>query len=141
MDAPQPTARRPTLVLAEDHPQMAREITRLLAADFDVLAAVTDGESLLTLAVRLRPDAVVTDIGMPGMDGINAAEHLVRALPGLPVIFLSIHDDPEIIRRALRVGRAFVAKTAAGDDLVDAVHAALRGDAYLPPVKLPPPPP
>jgi DNA-binding NarL/FixJ family response regulator len=133
MDASLPTARRPSLVLAEDHPQMAREIARLLNADFDVVAAVTDGESLVTYAVRLRPDIVVTDIGMPGMDGIDAAERLARALPGLPVVFVSIHDDPEIIRRALTVGRGYVAKTAAGDELVDAVHAALRGEAFISP--------
>jgi len=133
MDASLPAARRPSLVLAEDHPQMAREIARLLNADFDVVAAVTDGESLVTYAVRLRPDIVVTDIGMPGMDGIDAAERLARALPGLPVVFVSIHDDPEIIRRALTVGRGYVVKTAAGDELVDAVHAALRGEAFISP--------
>ncbi|HEY4090535.1 MAG TPA: response regulator transcription factor [Luteibacter sp.] len=133
MDATLPTARRPSLVLAEDHPQMAREIARLLDEDFDVLAAVTDGASLLTYAMRLRPDIVVTDIGMPGMDGIDAAERLARALPGLPVVFVSIHNDPEIIRRALTVGRGFVVKTAVGDELVDAIHAALRGESFISP--------
>jgi DNA-binding NarL/FixJ family response regulator len=131
MEACAQPVRRPTLVLAEDHPTIARAIVRLLMADFDLLAAVTDGESLVTLASRLRPDVVVTDIGMPGLDGIEAASQLVRSLPGLPVVFVSVHDDPEIVRHALSVGRGFVVKAAAGDELVDAVHAALRGEAFV----------
>jgi DNA-binding NarL/FixJ family response regulator len=131
MEAQTVPARRPSLVLAEDHPQMSREMTRLLEDDFEIVAVVTDGEALLTWASRLCPDVVVTDIGMPGMDGIEAASQLVRWLPGIPIVFVSVHDEPEIVRRALAIGRGFVVKTAAGDELVDAVHAALRGDSFV----------
>jgi DNA-binding NarL/FixJ family response regulator len=131
MDAVAPLTRRPTLVMAEDHPQIAGELRRLLAHDYDVVGLATDGLALLTLGSRLRPDVVVTDIAMPGMDGLAAASQLVRLLPGLAVIFVSVHGEREIVRRALSIGHAFVVKAAAGDDLVDAVRTVLGGGSFV----------
>ena len=123
--------RRATLVLAEDHPQLSRDLCALLQDEFDVVGIAADGAALLTLAQRLRPDVVVTDIGMPGMDGIAAATQLVRLLPGLPVVFVSVYVEPEIVQRALAIGRAFVEKAAAGDELTCAVKLVLAGDGFI----------
>jgi len=122
---------RATVVLAEDHPRVAAELANLLLEDFDVLGVVAHGVALLTAATRLKPDVIVTDISMPGMDGIEAARQLVRESPGLTVVFVTMHDDPGLARRALSVGDGYVLKSSAGDELLDAVHAALRGDAYI----------
>jgi DNA-binding NarL/FixJ family response regulator len=122
---------RASVVLADDHPQTAREIERLLREDFEVVGVVGNGAALVSIVEILRPDAVVTDIAMPVMDGLEAARRLGVSCPGLPVIFVSCHDDAGIARRALSLGSAYVVKASAGEDLLDAVHAALRGDAYV----------
>lgn len=122
---------RPSVVLADDHPQTALEIERVLREDFEVIGVVSNGAALVTIVEILRPDAVVTDIAMPGMDGMEAARRLALSCPGLPVVFVSCHDDASIARRALSIGSGYVVKAAAGEDLLDAVHAALRGDAYV----------
>jgi DNA-binding NarL/FixJ family response regulator len=131
MDNTPYTRFRPSVVLADDHPQTAHEIERLLREDFDVVGVVANGAALISLVEILRPDAVVTDIAMPVMDGLEAASRLALSCPGLPVIFVSCHDDAGIARKALSVGAAYVVKASAGEDLLDAVHAALRGDAYV----------
>ena len=116
---------RATLVLAEDHPPVAEQIRDLLGEEFDVLAVVGHGEALLKAARRLRPDAVVTDISMPGMDGMQAARELKSEHPGMPLVFITVHDDPQLARAALSIGEAYVLKATAGEELVDAVKAVL----------------
>lgn len=122
---------RATVVLAENHLAVAHELARLLSEDFELVGVVGHGAALVTLVAQLRPDAVVTDIGMPGMDGIEAARRLLRECPGTAVVFVSVHDDPDVARRALAIGHGYVLKASAGEDLLDAVHAALRGDAFI----------
>ena len=122
---------RATVVLAEDHPSVAEEIARLLSEDFDLVGVVAHGAALVTAATRLKPDVVVTDIEMPGMDGIEAARQLSQGSPGLAIVFVSMHDDPALARRALSIGVGYVLKSSAGEELLDAVHAALRGEGFV----------
>lgn len=117
---------RATLVLAEDHAPVAEQIKDLLGEEFDVLAVVGHGEALLKAVRRLRPDAVVTDISMPGMDGMQAARELKSEYPGLPLVFITVHDDPQLARAALLLGEGYVLKATAGEELVDAVKAVLE---------------
>lgn len=124
---------RATVVLAEDHPPVAEQIRDLLGQEFDVLAVVGHGEALLKATRRLRPDAVVTDISMPGMDGMQAARELKGDQPGLPVVFISVHDDPELARAALSIGEGYVLKASAGEELVEAVRAALDHRYFVSP--------
>lgn len=122
---------RASVVLAENHVAVAHALARLLAEDFELIGVVGHGAALVTLAAQLRPDAVVTDISMPGMDGIEAARRVLRDCPGTAVVFVSVHDDGDIARRALAIGDGYVLKASAGEDLLEAVHAALRGDAFV----------
>lgn len=131
MDDIRSTPCRPSVILADDHPQTAREIERLLREDFDVIGVVGNGVALVSIVEILQPNAVVTDIAMPEMDGLEAARRLALSCPGLPVVFVSCHDDAGTARRALALGSGYVVKASAGEDLLDAVHAALRGDAYV----------
>jgi DNA-binding NarL/FixJ family response regulator len=68
---------------------------------------------------------VVTDISMPGMDGMQAARELIGEQPDLPLVFITVHDDPLLARAALAIGRGYVLKASAGEELVDAVKAVL----------------
>ncbi len=120
-------------MLAEDHPPIAEQLRELLGEAFDVLAVVAHGEALVKAARRLRPDAIVTDISMPGMDGMQAARELLWDRPGLPVVFITVHDDATLARAALSIGKGYVLKASAGDELIDAVRLVLQGGQFLSP--------
>ena len=123
---------RPRLLLADDHLATAELVTALLEPEFDVIAHVRDGRTLISAAERLSPDVIVSDISMPGLDGITAAAVILRKNPGLPIVFMTVHGDPHMVERGLAVGaRGYVLKVVAGDDLVPAVRAALRGERHV----------
>jgi len=92
---------------------------------------VGHGEALVKSALKLKPDVVVTDISMPGMDGFRAAHELAQQMPSLGIVFVTVHDDPALARKALAIGRGYVLKTSAGEELVDAVFAALDGRPFV----------
>jgi DNA-binding NarL/FixJ family response regulator len=123
---------RVRVLLAEDSPVVARQLRTLLAQDFEVLAMVTDGASIPSAVDALRPDVLVTDISMPGMDGLQAAELALRAYPGLRVVFITVHSDADLVARARALCRAaYVLKGDAGDDLLPAVEAVMAGRWFL----------
>ena len=124
---------RPRVLLAEDHRGVAEELRSLLETEFDVVATVADGHALLRAADNARVDVIVTDIVMPGLDGIAATVTLCARRPGTRVVLVTVHDDPELAKRGYAAGAlAFVSKHRAGDELVPAVRAALRGERYVP---------
>jgi len=123
---------RPRIVLAEDHAEVAEQLRALLISDFDVVAVVADGQALLRAVEADRPDVVITDIVMPGLDGIAATAKLRASHPDLPVVLVTVHDDPELMERGHAVGAlGYVSKHRAGQELVTAVRAALRGERYV----------
>ena len=125
---------RPRVLLADDHPAVANELRKLLEAEFDVVAVVTDGSSLLRAADLVHPDVVVTDIVMPGCDGIAATRTLLARHPGTRVVLVTVHDDPDLAERGFAAGAlAYVLKTTAPCELVPAVHAVMRGERYVSP--------
>jgi len=122
---------RPRILLAEDHPRVAQELRRLLELEFDVAAVVGDGDALLRAVDAIDPDVIVTDIVMPGLDGIAATSALVARRPDSRVVLVTVHDDPELAEQGHAAGAlAFVAKLTASSDLVPAVHAALRHERW-----------
>ena len=121
---------RPTIILAEDHADVADQLRQLLSEPFDVIAVVSHGEALLKAAARLKPDIVVLDISMPGMDGLSAAQELRNSQPSIGLVFVTVHDDRALARKALGVGLGYVLKASAGEELVDAVNAALTARAF-----------
>ena len=125
---------RPRILLAEDHPGMAEELRRLLDRDFDVVAVVSDGVALLAAIDEVRPDVVVTDIMMPGLDGITATQTILKRRPATRVVLVTIHADPALAERGFAAGAlAYVLKITAAHELVPAVHAAFRGERYVSP--------
>ncbi len=123
---------RPRLLIAEDHAETAELLCNLLQFEFDVIAHVQDGRALVCAAERLSPDVIVSDITMPGMDGIAAATVILLRDPEARIIFVTVHGDPCLVKRVLAIGAlGYVLKVAAGDDLIPAVHAALRGERLV----------
>ena len=123
---------RARVVLAEDHPAVLEQLRRLLGESFDVIACVRDGYALLGAALALRPDVVVSDVAMPGIDGIEAAAQIRQAMPQMVIVFVSVHDEQALVDRGLQTGAlGYVLKNAAGEELVPAVHAALRGEQHV----------
>jgi DNA-binding NarL/FixJ family response regulator len=125
---------RPRVLLADDHVMIAEGLKRLLADEFDLVGVVEDGRSLVETARRLRPDVVVTDISMPGLNGIEAIHYLKHDNPTIKVVVLTMHQTAAYARRALDAGAsAFVVKHAAPAELVMAIQAALKGKTFIAP--------
>jgi DNA-binding NarL/FixJ family response regulator len=110
------------------------ELVGLLREQVDVVGTVSDGRSLVEAAVRLQPDVVVTDISMPGMNGIDSLRSLKASRVVAKVIFLTMYADSELATEALRGGAAgFVLKQSAGEELMTAIGEALQGRVYVSP--------
>ena len=123
---------RARVLLAEDHAAMAEHLRTVLAPEFDVIAIVRDGDTLLAAADALTPDVIVTDIGMPGRSGLAAAGEILRKHPQARIVFVTIHNDPVLVQQCLATGAlGYVLKLTAGEELRPAVHAALRGERYV----------
>jgi DNA-binding NarL/FixJ family response regulator len=123
---------RPRLLLAEDHPETAELVRALLTPEFEVVAQVPDGRALISAAARLLPDVIVSDITMPGLDGISAAAVILLRNPAIRIVFMTVHADPLMVERGLAVGAlGYVLKVVAGDDLMPAVRAAMRGERHV----------
>ena len=120
---------RTRVLLAEDSPVVARQLRTLLAQEFEVLGLVTDGDAILPALNAFQPDVLVTDISMPGMDGLQVAELALRAHPALRIVFITVHDEPALVARARALPRtAYVLN--AGDALAVAVGEVMAGRWY-----------
>jgi DNA-binding NarL/FixJ family response regulator len=124
--------KRARVLLADDHADVAEELKTILEADFDVVGVVGDGSALLTAADTLKPDVIVTDIAMPGMDGLSATAALVHRTPNARIVLVTAQDEGGIQRRGVAAGAlGYVVKFRADDDLLPAVHAALKGEHFV----------
>jgi DNA-binding NarL/FixJ family response regulator len=124
------------IILADDHTLVRAGLRKLLEsfAEVSVIGEVEDGLSLLSLAEQLRPDLVLLDISMPCLNGLDATAKLLKALPQTKVIILSMHQNEEYVRQALRQGASgYLLKDAAPIELEQAIAAVLEGGIYLSP--------
>ena len=125
--------RKPTVVLADDHPATLRAITILLDPSFEVLATVDDGLRALQAAEIFRPDLIVLDIGMPGIDGFEAARRIrSKALP-IRIVFLTIAEDLDFLKTASELGAGYIVKRRMHSDLLPAAADALTGHLFVSP--------
>ena len=116
------------LLLADDHPELLREIQQLVATDFDVVGTATDGLTLVKMAEALKPDVVVTDIRMPGLNGIDAARTILQRKACKAVVLLTMYDNPRLIRSGIL---GYVLKATAGEELLPAIEEALQGAVFV----------
>jgi DNA-binding NarL/FixJ family response regulator len=126
---------RPRLVLADDHPMMLEGLRKLLEPGCEVIAQAADGHALLAAAERLRPDLVIADISMPGIDGIEVTRRLKAILPRTQVLILSVHTEPSWVRKAFEAGASgYLSKVSAPEEVELAVRALLQNRFYVSPL-------
>ena len=127
--------KQPRIVVADDHELIAEGIAGLLRANYHVAGLVADGRQLLADVERLRPDLVTLDIGMPLLNGLEAAKQLLKLHPRLKIVFVTQQIDARYLRAALAAGAmGFVAKQSASAELLTAVRRALLGQTYITPL-------
>lgn len=122
----------PTLLLADDHEDTGNLLRCLLQEEFDVIALVQDGIALVNAAERLSPDVIVTDISMPGLDGIAATSEILHRNPVARIVLVTVSQDPLLEQRGLDAGAlGYVLKRTAGEELIPAVRSAVRGERHV----------
>lgn len=125
---------RPRLLIADDHVIFADSLRLLLEKRYTVVGTVADGRALITEALRLKPDAIIVDIGMPLLNGLDAAERVRKQLPKVKLVFLTMRDNPNLAAAALELGSAgFVLKQSAGSELLVAIDDVMHGKCYVTP--------
>jgi DNA-binding NarL/FixJ family response regulator len=125
------------VLLADDHTLVRAGIRSLLKGleNVEVVGEAGDGQEAVRLAESLRPDVVLLDVGMPGLNGLDVAARLVTHDASIRVLILSMHTSEEYVLRALRAGCAgYLLKGSAVAELEIAVRAVARGETYLSPV-------
>ena len=123
---------RTRVLLADDQAATLRCWQELLEPEFEVVGSVGDGEALVDATDRLSPDVIVTDISMPRMSGILAAEAILKRHPAARVVFASVHADLGLLRKGLAVGAfGYVLKVRAGEELAVAIRSALRNELHI----------
>lgn len=123
------------ILLADDHPMFRQGLKALLEREgFEVSAEAQDGHEAVRLTRQSNPDVAVLDIGMPLLNGIDAARQILKQNPGTQVVVLTMYEEEAYVLEALRAGiRGYVLKAQAAADLVGAIREVLRGAVYLSP--------
>lgn len=121
------------ILLADDHEVLLEGCRTLLESRYDVVGLVTDGKSLVEAAVRLNPDLIVLDISMPSLNGLDAARQIKGLLPGVKLLFLTIHAEQPYLQAAFEIGvSGYALKSAGRNELLRAVENVLRDQIVVP---------
>jgi two-component system response regulator NreC len=123
-------------MIADDHPLVRRGLRALLErnGEFDVVAEAADGYEALELATLHQPDVALLDVGMPRLNGTDAATSIVNKLPSVRIVIISIHSDEGCVLRALKAGaRGYLLKASPEADILNAIRAVAAGNAYFSP--------
>lgn len=125
---------RPSLVIADEHAMFAEALEFYLEKTCAVVGVVMDGRAMVAEAMRLRPNVIVADVGMPLLNGLDAARRIKEQAPNIKFIFLTMQDDPNLAAAALELGPiGFVLKSSTGQELLKAIDHVLHGKPYLTP--------
>lgn len=122
------------VVLADDHKIVRDGLTSMLvrATDIEIVGEAEDGAQAVELAEQLRPDVVIMDIGMSGLNGIDATRQLTDRMPDIKVIALSMHSDGRYVTEMLSAGASgYLLKDADVDELIRAIRAVAAGGRFL----------
>lgn len=122
------------VLLVDDHKIMRDGLRTILerSAEFRIVAEAENGADAVQIVKKLRPPLVVMDIGLPGMNGLEATTEILRHCPETKILVLSMYDDENSVMTAIRSGaRAFLVKKSSSTDLVDALRTVAKGGSYL----------
>jgi DNA-binding NarL/FixJ family response regulator len=124
------------VLIADDHPMMRQGIRHLLGRqrDLEVVGEASNGEQVVSLAEELAPDVVIMDIGMPGVNGLEATKRIKASNPAIAIIIFTVYDEAEYVLRLLEAGAdGYLLKDAYGTQLLQAVRAVKAGGSPLQP--------
>lgn len=120
------------VVLADDHREVIDTVRQTLDDSFEVVDAVEDGQEAIDAVRRLDPDALVIDLSMPVLDGLEAARRLQGLHCRTKIVFLTVHEDRDFAEAAFAAGAsAYVTKAHLRKDLVPAIREALQGKTFV----------
>jgi DNA-binding NarL/FixJ family response regulator len=123
---------RSRVLIADDHNLVAELCKRLLETEFDVVGIVSNGRSLVRAAGELKPDAIVIDIAMPVLNGLDAGRQIKETLPAVKLVYLTMNPDADVAAEAFRCGASgYLLKTCAAAEMVTAMREVLRGKSYM----------
>ena len=124
------------ILLVDDHPFINEGLSQLIGAEpgLSICGVATNVHEALALVESAKPDLIISDLTMPGRNGLELIKDLGATHPGLPVIVLSLHDELLYAERVLRAGgRGYVTKNAPTERLIEAIHCVLDGGVYTSP--------
>lgn len=125
---------RPRLLLADDHELMLDGLRGLLSKDFDLAGFASDGRAAVSAYARLLPDAILLDMMLPLLNGIEVARQIKSQWPQARILFVTMQTDKDFLREAFRAGAlGYVLKRSAASELIHAIHSVLQGKYYLTP--------
>ena len=121
------------VVVVDDHPVFRKGLVALLkASGHDVVAEAADGGEAIAVVLAEDPDAVLMDLAMPGLGGVEATARITAERPGVRVVVITLFDDEQSVRAALEAGaHGYVVKQASPEQILDALDAALSGARWL----------
>lgn len=122
------------VLLADDHAILREGLRHLLEEqpDMEVIGEAVDGEDAITLSLQLKPDIIVMDVNMPGIDGIVATRQIIQELPDVKILALSMYPKSTFVVEMLKAGASgYVLKEQAFKELVDAIDTVMAGEVYL----------
>lgn len=124
------------ILIADDHGLVRAGLKALLNCEplFQVIGEATDCQETVQRCLQLNPDIVLMDLSMPGLGGIETIREILRRMPSVRVLVVTMHEDPALLREVIRIGSAgFIIKRALDSELMSALHAVSRGDLYIHP--------
>ncbi len=124
------------VLLADDHAVLRSGLRLLLTSqnEFEVVGEASSGIETLSLAEELQPDLILLDLSMPALGGLEALPTLRKIVPSTRILILTMHDDPQYLRQALKNGASgYVLKKAVDAELLSAMRSVLRGEVYVHP--------
>ena len=127
------------VAIVDDHALVRASLAKLLCSysEFEVVGTAADGHGAIALAEKLKPDVLLLDIAMPGLDGLNAIPLIRAACPATHVLLISMHDEPEYLQEAVdRGAQGLVSKASSPEDLTCAIMSAARGEVMKPSIPL-----
>lgn len=124
--------KRARILVADDHSIILAGIRSLIEPEWELAGSAGDGRSLVGAALQLRPDLIIVDIGMPVLNGIDAARQIRAGWPGAKILFLSMHANLMYLQEAMGTGaRGYVLKTSAAEELQPAIRKVLKGQMFV----------